>query len=362
MRHALSLLLTGLLLAGPEPHPAVAQAPKAAGPIAPATPLTLRDLVGVWAYDFAHIAQRDDIAQLAASGRLQHILDFQGKATIEITDDGTLAVRIAGTQAFRPEPTSDEHGRLLTNIESAAGPVPLTLRRLDENTLLAGYAEFPEHEAFRFVRLTAPGTNLLGRWSGEGENERVRLLIRPEGTILLVGAGDRLAGRADITTNGLEHTLTLDDGTEIRATLNENLASISLRVADADPITLARTYDPMAWIEGSWLVDAVSTSRHPFYQIWPAAFGAPPPSLEPTMSLFVKGGKHSGQLQMDVHSANGDTVIFGVGTGTERTLLPFLRLTEDHAETLVLKLMLRRAGAPEYHALQEEQDAHNHQH
>jgi hypothetical protein len=55
---------------------------------------------------------------------------------------------------------------------------------------------------------------------------------------------------------------------------------------------------------------------------------------------------------MKPHSIRGDLVVYqvdGIGAGGEQsTYLPFRRLDEHHAETLVLKLILASTDAPQH--------------
>jgi hypothetical protein len=349
--HALSiaLLLAVQTLAQPE-----AEAPPAEAP-------TLETLQGVWAYDFDHLAQRGDIKELADSGRLKHILDYQGRTTWEFDGD-TLAVRGGRTVAHTIEPTFED-GRLLTNIEDARHATPLTLRSAGNDTLVAGFAEFDEHPAFRFVRLTGPGSDAVGRWTGQGEHEDVRLVVTETSRVLLTGAGERRIASATVEADGLEHRLDLDDGddTQLELTIDADLAGATLEIPGEDPISLRRSYDPMEWIEGTWIIEPAETRALPFYQIWPEAFGNPAPPLDAVSAFFVRNGMHFGQLPMKPHSTRGDIVVFQVNEGDAASLLPFKRLDEHHTETLILKLVLRAGDAPP-HTHDHDHAGHDHDH
>jgi len=328
----LALALAAPALAQPEPE----SPPADDGAAAP----SVEELQGVWAYDFDHLAARDDIAELAESGRLKHILDFQGRTTWEFDGD-VLAVRTGSTFARPLKPTTRD-GRLITNIDDARHAVPATLRWADDGVLVAGFAEFDEHPAFRFVRHTFPGSDAVGRWTGEGEHGDVRLVVSESNRVLLTGAGERMIAQADIEADGDEHRLALqDDGrTTLRLTIDDDLASATLDLPGAKPIPVRRSYDPMAWIEASWLIEPEATRALPFYGIWPEAFGNPAPPLERMSAFFVRDGLHLGSLSMKPHSVRGDVIVYQVGEGEAASLLPFERLGDDRAETLILKLVL----------------------
>jgi hypothetical protein len=312
---------------------------------------SLADLAGVWTYDFEHLATRDDIKALADSGRLKHILDFQGRSTIEITEGGALAVRGGTTRSYDLEPAV-EGQTIRTMISNPPPDVPVTLRRLDDDTLLAGFAPYDEHPAFRFKRVTYPGSSAIGRWAGTGEHEGVRFVITDAGRVLLTGLEDRLISSAEITADGAVHTIALKNGDELTLTIDEGLARATLTGAADEPVELARAWDPMEWIEGSWVVEPEATRNHPFYGIWPEAFGNPAPPLDAMIAFYVRDGLHFGDWPMKPHSMRDDLVVFQVdgigGARDQTTYLPFRRLDEHHTETLVLKLILVSIDAPQH--------------
>ena len=328
---------------------------------APATEIAYDDLVGVWGYDFDHLAGRDDLAALGDSGHMQYILEFLGRVTWEFTPDRVMYVRASGTLEYPLARAAISGNQLTTNIEHAQGAVPSTVRLIDEHTLVCGFPELREHPSLRFTRLYAPGDEVIGRWSGTQAESKVSLIVSRSGRAIYRHGENRSSGQAqwDATDGGV--TLTIGESVRMTMTFNDSMSEAEVREGDRAPMTLTRSFDPLGWIEGVWNIDPTATREHPFYQrVWPEALRLEPPTQEPVTALTVEDGKHSGQFPLDVYGVSGSTVLLGAQSGHERAIIPLRRLGDNGLETLVEKLVLRRVSVLERNIQRGEHGDHDH--